>query len=62
MSEAPPVERCPVAEQVAREATLLVTRQWFAEAVKISEATTDPSARWELLLVALRRVGWPGRV
>jgi hypothetical protein len=36
-----------------------VSRFWWAEAQKISEVTTDPEARWDLLLTALRRVGWP---
>ena len=45
--------------EAATEATRAVSRFWFAQAVKISEAETDPEARWDLLLTALRRIGWP---
>ena len=41
------------------EASHAVARYWWAEAVKIQQATDDPAARWDILVTALRRVGWP---
>jgi hypothetical protein len=48
-----------IKQEAVEEATRATSRAWWAEAQKISEVTTDPGARWDLLLTALRRVGWP---
>jgi hypothetical protein len=53
---APALDR--IKQEAAEEATRAVSRFWWAEAQKISEVTTDPEARWNLLMTALRRVGW----
>lgn len=57
MATDPDLER--LKHDMAEAATRRVSRFWWAEAQKISEATTDPAARWEILLTALRRIGWP---
>lgn len=44
---------------VAAEATRAVSRYWWSEAQKIAEQVDGYEARWEILLTALRRVGWP---
>lgn len=55
-----PTDRLPdTADRVAAESTRTVSRFWWAEAQKIAEQVDDPAARWEILLAALRRVGWP---
>jgi hypothetical protein len=45
--------------EAATEAARVISRFWFIEAAKISAATPDAEARWDLLLTALRRIGWP---
>ena len=54
---APELER--IKAETAAEATRVVSRFWLGQALRISEATTDPEARWDLLLTALRKVSWP---
>lgn len=44
---------------IATEATSTVSRFWWAEAQKVAEQINDPATRWEILLLALRQVGWP---
>ena len=57
VSSAAELER--LRHQLAAEFTRTVARFWWAEAQKIAEQIDDPAARWEILLTALRRVGWP---
>lgn len=52
-------ELARIKEEAAREGTRATSRFWWAEAQKIAEQINDPSARWDILLTALRRVGWP---
>lgn len=54
-----PPDLAQIKQEVAAEATRAVSRFWWCEAQKIAEATDDASARWDILLTALRRVGWP---
>ena len=47
-----------LAEGAGYAASHAFARYWHAEAQKIAEAVSDPSARWEILVDALRRVGY----
>lgn len=51
-----------VKEEAAREGTRMASRFWYCEAKKIEEQVDDLSARWEILLAAMRRVGWPAEI
>ena len=59
MVDVSPAELEQMRHQMAAEFTRAVARWWWAEAQKISEQIDDPAARWEILLLAMRRVGWP---
>lgn len=48
-----------IGDRVAAAATRTLARYWWAEAQKIAERIDDPAVRWEILVTALRRVGWP---
>lgn len=54
---APALER--IKHEAAQEGTRAASRFWWAEAQRIAEQINGPAARWEILLLALRRVGWP---
>lgn len=54
---APDLER--LKRDTAEEATRAVSRFWWSEGQKIAEQVDDHAARWEMLLTAMRRVGWP---
>lgn len=54
-----PAELERMRHQLAAEFTRSVARWWWAEAQKVAEQIDDPPARWEILLTAMRRVGWP---
>ena len=60
MTDAPSVAELErLKHQLAAELTHSVARWWWAEAQKIAEQIDDPAARWEILLLAMRKVGWP---
>lgn len=54
-----PDDRSGTPYEVAAEATRSASRWWWSEAQKIAEQVDEPSARWEILLTAMRKVGWP---
>lgn len=60
MSEPPlPADLERIKAEVAAEATRAVSRFWWAEAQKIAEQIDERAVRWEILVAAIRRVGWP---
>ena len=59
MADVTPAELEHMRREIAAEFTHAVARWWWAEAQKIAEQIDDPAARWEILLLAMRRVGWP---
>ena len=59
MVDVSPAELERMRHELAAEFTRTVARWWWAESQKIVGQIDDPATRWDLLLTALRRVGWP---
>jgi hypothetical protein len=47
--------------EIKHEATRESARAWYEQAKRLEDHEFDATRRWTLLLVIMRRVGWPDR-
>lgn len=59
MTDDPMPDTLTVAEQMGHVAAKAFAQFWWSEAHRIAEQIDDPAARWEIMVQALHRIGWP---